>query len=87
VSNDGPTDDSIVLTTFQGLTFNGAPCLLAMLVMGFGFRDAPSTFTRLVTHVHGPFIRLFVVVYLDDICIYSKSAEEHLEHLRQVLTT
>ena len=33
MSNDGPTDDSIAVTTFQGLTFTGAPCLLEMLVM------------------------------------------------------
>jgi hypothetical protein len=86
MSDDGPTDDSIAATAFQGLTPNGAPCLLEMLVMGFGLCNAPATFTRLMTHVLDPFINLFVIVYLDDICIYSKSAEEHLDHLRKVLT-
>jgi hypothetical protein len=85
--DDGPTDDSIAATTVQGLTPNGAPCLLEMLVIGFGLCNALATFTRLITHVLDPFIHLFVIVYLDDICIYSKSAEEHLDHLRKVLTT
>jgi len=38
--DDGPTDDSIVATTFQGLTPIGAPCLLKTLVMGFGLCNA-----------------------------------------------
>ena len=40
-----------------------------------------------MTHVLDPVIPLFVIVYLDDIYIYSKSAEEHLDHIRKVLTT
>ena len=55
--------------------------------MGFHLCSAPATFTRVMTHVLNPFIHLFVIIYLDDICIYSKSAEEHLHHLRKVLTT
>jgi hypothetical protein len=61
---DGPTDDSIVATTFQGLTLSGAPCLLEILVMGFDLCNAPATFTRLMTHVMDPFIHLFGIVYL-----------------------
>jgi hypothetical protein len=82
--DDGPTDDSFTATTFQGLTPNGAIRLLKMLVMGFGLCNAPTTFIRLMTHMLDPFIHLFVIVYLGDTCIYSKSAEEHLDHLRKV---
>jgi hypothetical protein len=56
--DDGPTDDSIAATTFQGLAPIGAPCLLEMLVMGFRLCNVPATFTRLMTHVLDPFIRL-----------------------------
>ncbi len=65
--DDGPTDELIVATTFQGLTLNGAPCVLEMLVMGFGLFNAPATYTRLMTHVLDSFIHLFVIVYLDGI--------------------
>jgi hypothetical protein len=82
MSDNGPSDDSIAETTFQGLTPNGSPCLLEMLVMGFSLCNAPATFTRLMTHVLDPFIHQLVIVYLDDICIYSKSPKEHLDHIR-----
>ena len=52
-------------------------------VLPFGLTNAPSTFQRCMNHL---FKQLpFVAVYLDDILIFSKTAEEHLEHLRQVL--
>ena len=85
MSDDGPTDDSIVATTFQGLTPSDAPCLLEILVMGFRLCNAPTTFTCLMRHVLDPSIHVFIIAYLDDICIYSKSAEEHLDILRKGL--
>jgi len=78
MSDDGPADDSIAATTSQGLTPNGAPCLLEMFVMGFGLCIAQTIFTRLMKHVLDPFIQLLVIVYLDDICIYCKSPEKIL---------
>jgi hypothetical protein len=86
ISADGPSNDSIVATTFQGLTPNGSPRLLEMFVMRFDLCNAPATLTRLMTHVMDPFIHKFVIVYVDDNFMYSKSQEEHFYHIRQVLT-
>jgi hypothetical protein len=59
LSDDGPQDDSIVATAFQGLTPNDAYCFLEMLVMGFGLYNASATFSRLMNHVLEPYINNF----------------------------
>ncbi|KAG1302226.1 hypothetical protein G6F64_011112 [Rhizopus arrhizus] len=53
-------------------------------VMPFGLTSAPSTFQRMMSDILRDYIGIFVYVFIDDILIYSKDEESHLEHLRKV---
>ena len=55
--------------------------------MPFGVTNAPAAFMDLMNRVFKPFLDEFVIVFIDDILVYSKSIAEHEQHLRMVLQT
>ncbi|KAL0536186.1 hypothetical protein IC582_025125 [Cucumis melo] len=57
------------------------------IVMSFGLTNAPAVFMDLMNRVFREFLETFVIVFIDDILIYSKTEAEHEEHLRMVLQT
>ncbi|GJV81480.1 putative reverse transcriptase domain-containing protein [Tanacetum coccineum] len=73
-------EDDIPKTTFR--TRYGH---FKFIVMPFGLTNAPTVFMDLMNRVCRPYLDKFLIVFIDDILIYSKTQEEHVEHLRLVL--
>jgi hypothetical protein len=73
-------DHDINKTAFQ--TPDG---LMEWVAMPFGLCNTPATFQRMMNDILRDFLHNFVTIYLDDVCIYSRTLEEHMEHLRLVV--
>jgi Reverse transcriptase (RNA-dependent DNA polymerase)/Retroviral aspartyl protease len=69
----------------QKTAFNTRYGQYEFLVLPFGLTGAPSTFMHMMNKILQPYLDKFVVAYLDDILIYSKTFEEHEEHVKAIL--
>ena len=67
--------------------FNSQYGYFEFVVMPFGLTNAPAAFMDLMHRVFRPYLDSFIMIFIDDILVYSRSEEEHEEHLRVVLQT
>ena len=67
------------------MVFNTRISKYKFCVLPFGLTNAPATFQMLMNNILQPFLDDFVVVYLDNIFVYSKTEEEHCMHIKKVL--
>ena len=58
--------------------------IFAYRVMPLGLTNAPTTFQRLMSHAFKEYLRDFLEVYMDDLCIHSKERGQHVEHLKLI---
>jgi len=75
-------DEDVCKTTFR--THYGH---YEFIVLPFGFKNDPTTFMSLMNGISHPYLDKFVLIFIDDILIYSKNVEEHKEQLRIFLQT
>ena len=97
-SRTSMTTNSVTIMPRENPDYKLFSCLVATTCSAFFFirilifilciifsTNAPSTFMRLMNHVLREFISMFVVVYFDNILVYSRDLDDHIGHLRQVL--
>ena len=69
------------------IAFNSRYGYFEFAVMPFGLTNAPAVFMDLMHRIFKSYLDRFVVVFIDDILVYSKTREEHEQHLRIILQT